>query len=152
MNTIEVKTSELEGAALDWAVAQIDPMCDGLSWVFSEKYKTFVGIAQIDGDSTVCAFLSSKISVFGHGLRMALRRAQATHYRPSTDWSQGGPLIDRYSINIGRRDGVSLAQCMELQSHALSGQTTLIAACRAIVDAKLGDTVQVPADLIGGAA
>lgn len=73
-------------------------------------------------------------------------------WTPSTDWSQGGPLIEKYQIEIKWYgvDGLAMwwnAWHQDIVQFQL-GDTILIAACRAIVAAKLGDTVDVPAELV----
>ncbi|SIR65520.1 Protein of unknown function [Aeromonas sp. RU39B] len=108
---VEVKTADLTGPALDWAVAQVE------------------GVACTP--HTIKRF-----------------------YRPSTDWSQGGPLRDKYDVGIEPSvpDGRPYAYVPGRDLDGSRGETALIAICRAIVAAKLGDVVQVPTALIGGAA
>lgn len=106
---VEVKTSELTGAALDWAVgvAEGNPMRVPVSDVVWSDH---------------------------HG-----------SYAPSIDWAQGGPLIERYRIQIApvrRRQWLAMHEAGDF----LSG-SPLVSICRAIVAAKLGDVVQVPASL-----
>lgn len=70
----------------------------------------------------------------------------------STDWSQGGPIIERERINI--RDEVShwaswmwdATRCGDVSYY---GPTPLIAAMRCFVASKLGDEVDVPDELLG---
>ena len=98
-----MKTNELTGVALDWAVAEAEghdfPAADAFCGIFN----------------------------------------------PSTDWTQGGPIIEREeicmlapvrglwrSINMGRTQ---------------YGPTPLIAAMRCYVASKLGDEVDVPEEL-----
>jgi hypothetical protein len=95
-----MKTSELTGAALDWAVAKAI------------------------GD-----------------------------YRPvpvpkySTDWAQGGPIIEREGIALYLYGGA------EWNAHVgeseYNGPTPLIAAMHCYVASKLGDEVEVPTELKG---
>jgi len=75
----------------------------------------------------------------------------------STDWSKGGPLIDEYNISIIKEDGedecaayIDLYVYYEKWDYASIGvgQTRLIAAMRCIVIRKLGETVDVPAELL----
>ncbi|SEJ85457.1 phage protein NinX family protein [Achromobacter sp. NFACC18-2] len=76
-------------------------------------------------------------------------------WRPSADWSQGGPIIEREGLNVQ----VNLAQG---GWHAMRarptpgrikgfsgrfGATPLIAAMRCYVASKLGDSVDVPDSL-----
>lgn len=76
------------------------------------------------------------------------------HNKPpkfSTDWAKGGPLIAKYGNSIGMELRISENSASFLQSGMRVGytaSTVLIAACRAIVAAKLGDTVAVPAELL----
>ena len=102
-----MKTSELQGAALDWAVAK----CSG---------------------TTMMAFFTRN------------------EYAPSTDWEQGGPIIERERIRLDcpwnpgpyealcKIDGVT-AWC--------EGSTALIAAMRCYVTSKLGEEVEIPEGL-----
>lgn len=110
MEMVEVKASELIGAALDWAVAKAE------------------------GDD----HWTSDRNVDWFAWRMR-------NWKPSTDWSQGGPLIDKYRVAFEDNLGDWFA-C--IPGGMANGETHLIASCRAIVAAKLGDTVQVPAELL----
>jgi hypothetical protein len=116
-----MKTSELQGAALDWAVAK----CEG--WDVIKLEKNFIlGTA---GD--------------------------ASDY--STDWSQGGPIIEREGISIdcvrcdGRIDGwqamSEVADDENWDANVHYGPTPLIAAMRCFVASKLGDEVEIPEEL-----
>ncbi|EMS3863840.1 TPA: DUF2591 domain-containing protein [Pseudomonas aeruginosa] len=121
--TVEVKTCELEGAALDWAVAVI------------EGY-----------DLMKHPFRRAFIPNFGY-----------CDYSPSTNWTFGGPLIEKHRFEFewigsdwhGEPLRLFTACGCDMPADATSaGPTHLIAACRAIVRAKLGETVSVPAELI----
>lgn len=124
---VEVKTADLAGVALDWAVAQAEGR----------------DLATLDSDPGVL------YEVFLGMLGAA--------YRPSSDWSQGGPLIDVYQVEFSICDTTDIvgASMFCWKSYGKShrtrwskGETHLIAACRAIVSAKLGDTVSVPRELM----
>ncbi len=120
---IEVKTAELSGAALRWAVAQ----AEGLEvTIYPPEY--------------------------GNGHRIAVKGRSET-YRPDTNWSQGGPLFSKHLIEfvVEHEDVICAVLCDDYGmqvSEFRCGETHLIAACRAIVAAKLGDTVAVPAELL----
>ena len=107
---IEVKTAELEGAALDWAIGKVEA-----------------------GDNWENEFF---------------RLGWLQRWAPSTDWSQGGLLIDEHRVLFGQHFGVFVATIPGLAPTHAAGETHLIASCRVIVAAKLGDTVQVPAELV----
>jgi hypothetical protein len=123
-----MKTSELTGAALDWAVAKCEtgqPLDRNGPFIVAFKY--------------------------------------------STDWSQGGPIIERERIHIScwptradtretnpnpwyaqefRRGAVSHDDYFDPYKNDMSGPTPLIAAMRCVVASKLGDEVEIPEELL----
>ena len=116
-----MKTSELTGPALDWAVAK----CEGDEYApeFAEDH---------DGNEY-----------------------PASAY--STDWAQGGPIIEREGITLKQvADGtwradyskaVLKADKSAYAYLANKGQTPLVAAMRCFVASKLGEEVNIPAEL-----
>lgn len=139
---VELKVSELEGAALDWAVGEVlvasgemtrDPMAIGLPYlsgrfVFGAGKETHLTLK--DGSKHI-----------EHGC--------GSPWDPSSDWGQGGTLRDKYDVGIehGVPDGIPYAYFPGRYLDGSRGETALIALCRAIVSAKLGDVVQVPTEL-----
>ena len=112
-----MKTNELTGAALDWAVNQIEECCDDPSTPFF-----------------------------------------------STDWAQGGPIIEREKIgfwwatHFKDDDGVEYgnhwyaemgctADNADKPYDIATGPTPLIAAMRCYVASKLGDNIDIPEEL-----
>ena len=70
------------------------------------------------------------------------------HY--STDWSQGGPIIEREYIDIEYLPGDCVWQaqaCLQDEYCTQYGLTPLIAAMRCFVASRLGDEVEIPAEL-----
>lgn len=128
---IEVKTAELIGPALDWAVAKANG--------FAVQVRPY---AEFCNAST------------GHKVKARYHRVwyefdgDLEEYSPSADWSQGGPLIDKHNVEILRAGDCVMAKLYGLTNAAGDGKTPLIAACRAIVAAKLGDAVSVPEELV----
>lgn len=111
----QVKTSELTGAALDYAVAK----CEGLGKVSDIYFKDY-----------------------------------------SSDWYQGGQIIEREGITITPLSAVAQVKYgakwetfqwdddkNDCKNHA-TGETPLIAAMRCYVASKLGDVVDVPDELL----
>ena len=99
-----MKTAELTGAALDWAVAK----CEG---------------HDMDYFQVVDA------------------------YMPSTDWAQGGAIIERERIEL-RGDGDDGWIACDNLNLEQTGTTPLEAAMRCYVASKLGDEVEVPEELM----
>ena len=99
---MKIKTSELTGAALDWAVAECE------------------NVYCFDGS-----------------------------YTPSTNWSQGGPIIEREWIDLHCvNDSLWEAECPAPGGLAMqNGPTPLIAAMRCYCCAKLGDEIDIPEEL-----
>lgn len=103
-----MKTSELIGPALDWAVAQAE------------------GIALVDG----CIFTKDPFD-------------EQVLYSPSTDWSQGGTIIEREWIEIVPWPNESdeelrwrATQYDAVTPVICAGPTALIAAMRCYVASK----------------
>lgn len=71
----------------------------------------------------------------------------------STDWAQGGPIIEREGITVSKEDGAWSAYFRENlfeddgSEHWQTGPTPLIAAMRVFVASKLGDEVEIPEEL-----
>lgn len=110
-----MKTSELTGAALDWAVAK----CEGFSY---ERYE--------------CN--RKKWENGSH---------KPQHWQPSTNWAQGGPIIEREKIEIFIRDEVWFAYSSFSVPEDFPGPTALIAAMRCYVASQLGDNIDIPKEL-----
>ena len=69
------------------------------------------------------------------------------HLHPSTDWAQGGPIIERENIALyPHGDGTYEAEVF-LNPKRGAGPTPLIAAMRCYVASKLGDEVEIPEEL-----
>lgn len=130
---MKIKTQGLIGPALDWSVAKA------------------VGYDRImvgSGGSTVWAVKYEGNQVISHH----------DDYSPSTDWEQCGPLISHYQVEFYHQGGYYTAiidsdtqeNCLEcgcVIDGGINGTDHLLAACRAIVAANLGDTVDVPEEL-----
>jgi hypothetical protein len=114
-----MKTAELTGAALDWAVAK----CEGPNSVASCYY---------DEDD----------------LPMCRDEALYMEWQPSTNWAQGGPIIEREKIAVWHRGDEWPWRAQQSDtSHLKGGPTPLIAAMRCYVASKLGDEVEIPQEL-----
>ena len=120
---MQVKTSELIGAALDWTVAScLGAIHESGFW-----------------DEIESSYYSRPASY-------------------STDWAQGGPIIEREEIATQCRyvDGELvdwMADSFKLNDEEgmeQYGPTPLIAAMRCFVASKMGDEVDVPEELIKG--
>ena len=113
-----MKTSELQGAALDWAVAKAQGYFD-------------------DGATSAKHFLD-------------MREAGVHWTRGSTDWAEGGPIIERECVDI-MFEGPEWYAYMRWEDKTLQydGPTPLIAAMRCYVASKLGDEIDVPNTLKG---
>jgi hypothetical protein len=117
-----MKTNELIGPALDWAVAKCLPNATDVT--------------------------------FKNGV---VRRQPVQYmFSPSTDWAQGGPIIDSMGRCGLRITGSKCRYASDkptfsasLNSHYKSyGLTPLIAAMRCYVASKLGDEVDLPEELL----
>lgn len=67
----------------------------------------------------------------------------------STDWAQGGPIIEREKLDVGTYRGAWRA-AQHVGSAAPMygyGPTPLIAAMRCYVASKMGDDIEIPTEL-----
>ena len=125
-----MKTAELNGAALDWAVAKCEGELDQADHYLHESTGAFM-------------LEQGEVSVL---------------YSPSTTWNQGGPIIEREIFKLFRNVGGTLTAQAKYRTedgtvsgqvswYSGSGPTLLIAAMRCYVASKLGDEVELPEDL-----
>jgi hypothetical protein len=102
---MKVKTNELSGTALDWAVFEAEY---GKPYEFTNAYK------------------------------------------PSEDWAQGGPIIERERIELVAvelgEEWIARDYWKEFAEQ--SGPTPLVAAMRCYVASKLGEEVEVPNEIV----
>lgn len=142
-----IKTEDLNGPALDWAVAK----CEGFTPVEHTRLATVMverknarGVMQPEHISALCF---------------------------STNWSLGGPIIERECLAIfpgiyvkpmfwcavqvpggsqpfSLRDLDGEAAWYFTEDEVMVGPTPLVAAMRCLVASKLGDEVEVPEELI----
>ena len=103
-----MKTFELTGAALDWAVAK----CEGVEFTYEDH----------PAHELIC-------------------------FKYSTDWAQGGPIIEREKIQI-KENGHGHWFAKIGKGKWMRGLTPLIAAMRCYVASQFGDTVDVPSELM----
>lgn len=116
-----MKTSELTGVALDWAVAEASQ---------TPIYRSGKTLTRMDMDG-------------------------GEYWCPSTNWSQGGPIIERETIELKRGNSLYFPKGNEHGDYyeplwiagKQHGQTPLVAAMRCYVASKLGDEVDVPKEL-----
>lgn len=73
-------------------------------------------------------------------------RVESSVYSPSSDWSQGGPIIERHKImvawNVDHWISGANAALDDPHDRIWSGRTALIAAMRAHVASVFGDDVR----------
>jgi hypothetical protein len=73
---------------------------------------------------------------------------EGKRYSPSTDWAQGGPIIERERIATVYRAGEYwLSYTFDGAEFEGIGPTPLIAAMRCFVSSKLGGEVEIPEEL-----
>lgn len=125
-----MKTSELTGAALDWAVAKAD-----------DNLYPIGDVRLLDGRLVI-------IEPGDYERTDTWRR-----HNPTESWAQGGLIIEREIIEHGLLISSRLGKCEAVypplapQWVTYYGNTPLIAAMRCYVASKLGDEVDVPEEL-----
>lgn len=128
---MKIKTSELIGPTLDWAVAK----CEGRIIGFN-----LGGGLEVRGRTESGAELPEYWDLW-------------TQWNPSTNWSQGGPIIEEEKLDAFWNPDVewwSVAGWDDRSKRevVMRHNSYLIAAMRCYVASKLGDVVEVPDELI----
>ncbi len=134
---MKIKTSELIGAALDWAVAKCEGALSPLGNVIvkgraDRSHKLIITVGEIE-DPIV-------------------------EYSPSTDWAQGGHLLEEELMQVFNYAKSSPNEPWFVEKNHFgrhhkagrsyaSGPTILIAVMRCFVASRLGDEVDVPEEL-----
>lgn len=119
---MKIKTSELIAPALDWAVAK-------------------------------CAYTDGRaIQTHPHYISVENYKSAGGFFRfePSTNWSQGGQIIERERICIYYEERLAPVNTWRGYLnfiHDSVGPTPLIAAMRCVVAVHLGDEVEIPEEL-----
>ena len=124
---MKVKTTELTGISLDYAVA----LASGATAFQSDDIRWFFTL---------------------HGDTYALSSGWGSmSYHPSTNWAQGGPLIQMYEIDLKSvEEGVWQASNIfdDMEWYHFLGYSPLEAAMRCHVAHKLGEEVEIPEELL----
>ena len=119
-----MKTSALIGPALDWAVAK----CEGYTDLRRNPHR----------------FANDMLVMTAPHAEWGVEYLVDLDY--STDWSKGGPIIEREGLTLTHQEPWWGAQTDD--DVFAWGDTPLIAAMRCYVASKLGETVEVPNELI----
>ena len=123
---MKVKTADLIGTALDWAVAK----CLGA---------TRIQLYQYNGRRMI---------------RVSLPEGIHAPWEPSRYWGQGGPIIEREWLDLtswpNESDEDMRWECTQYDSITgrTFGPTPLIAAMRCYVASRLGDEIEIPEELL----
>lgn len=142
-----VKTSELSGRALDWAVAQA-----------VGGYELIPVPPDADGENE--GVVLAPVGCLERGYTFPPKGRLRIDFfvkQYSGDWSESGNLVEKYSIELvnelipdeqwgGRM--VWSASCNYVQDGYEDGDTPCIAICRAVVAVKIGQEVSVPEELL----
>lgn len=127
-----MKTRELIGNDLDWAVAKA------------------AGLIDLD---VKLGFMLTKVVVLDDGVPFDMRSGK--WYSPSTNWAQGGPILELAGIdtinakNVGHDHNWMAAWPVRFGSRSdyYRGETKLIAGLRCYVASKLGEEINLPKEL-----
>ena len=129
---IEVKTADLGGEALGWAMGT------------AEGLDLFMAPPEY----------GNPWRVFARYQGQAIEHTK--RYNPWEDWSLGGPLIEKHELTVEPSAWDWQHRCVlwrvqqEDETRYFEHVSPLTAAMRAAAHAKLGDTVQVPKELMHG--
>ena len=121
---MKVKTHDLTGAALDYAVA----MCNWPELVWGDT----IGL-----------------SAHARGLIVIPERKEPDCYwSPSTNWSQGGPLIEQALLVVSPHPKYGWQCRAYMDTITYKGSSFLMAAMRCYVVQSIGDEIDIPEELV----
>ena len=124
---MKIKTTEITGPALDWVVAQV---------VHANLQRTYG--EPVFNPKTKRIYQTQGLQQIG------------VNYSPSTNWAQGGPILEREGITVCHGSpvhGLEWLACDRSSTHIQHGPSYLIAAMRCFVASKLGEEVELPEKL-----
>ena len=122
-----IKTSELISPVLDWAVAKA---------------------LNLNLIKNPFRFSHGSESGWWIDKGIAFQKIGPRGFHPSTNWSQGGPIIEQEKIEFSWEDKQTICTArVEISPQGMAcaeGSTPLIAAMRCLVASKLGEEIEVP--------
>lgn len=123
-----IKTSELIGPALDYAVAK----CEGIQTLYETRLS----------DDVKKLYVADASGTY----------RTSEYFEPSTNWAQSGPFIEREEIDLNcyesPKTGIGWWSAEITGTNARAKAISpLIAAMRCYIASKLGDTVEIPNEL-----
>ena len=124
---MKIKTTEITGPALDWVVAQV---------VHASLQRTYG--EPVFNPKTKRIYQTQGLQQIG------------VNYSPSTNWAQGGPIIESNEIDLKSvEEGVWQASNIfdDMEWYHFLGYSPLEAAMRCLVAHKLGEEVEIPEEL-----
>lgn len=123
---VKIKTSQLTGAALDWAVAR----AEGYAWRLER-------------------------GCYGSGYHVVIEEPapsvkRFSVFRPSSDWGQGGRLVESHKIWLSAPINcrVEWRASVDDSCGSIGGGNALEAACKAVVESLLGPEIEIPEELV----
>lgn len=125
---MKIKTSDLIDAQLDWAAAKCQGYVEQGVYGTPEFRDSEVYLRYCDAVLNSC-------------------------YSPTTDWAQAGPLLNQHKISRTiDHSGLWIAYAgynlNDEQRHMQCDRSELVAGLRCLVALNLGDTVEVPDELL----
>lgn len=133
MSTVKIKTADLTGAALDWAVA----IAEGFkpNQLYISKYPhspASIYTRTFDDDGNPEGYMTGPNRLY------------------SQKWEAGGPIIEREKLDLWWCEGNGFYTATKSGGKSVEdGATPLIAAMRCYVASELGDEVEIPEELTG---
>jgi hypothetical protein len=166
---MKIKTSELIGLALDWAVAVLEGHSVAILTVEEQRQRWMERI-HLDEEHRereyweqyILPSVKPRICVLSQdGYKSGPNHSEAPMpfskgipvFCYSTSWLQGGPIIERLMLQKGLvlRCWVEKGQCeasLDFPHKFSFGPTPLIAVMRCYVAGEMGDEIEIPEELI----
>lgn len=144
---MKIKTSELIRPALDWVVAKCEDLPLMLDPMGFRKERL-----EAPQSGWWVWYGTQESMLIGY---KPTRPSDIQGYSPSTDWAQGGPIIERERIEFSiltKKAGFIMAIGVSSDGNSIvsaEDPTYLTAAMRCYVASKIGDEIEIPDELVG---
>ncbi len=129
---MKVKVSELEGRALNWAVASV-------LWGKSRPSGNWHCFDTGNPDEPQVI------------VRELPKAIQDDEYNPSGNWAHFGPMVDTYKIEVSHEEQITVAAGIPDENGHVEwqvGTNAREAGCRAVVAAKYDVVIEIPDELM----
>jgi len=139
-----MKTADLTGALLDYWVARAETKGKGMRW--EQQGRDWIGFGTIGSSPEFAFWIVTDATLLHDRAGLSAAYPSARFYSPSTNWAQGGPILERMRLLeangcVGGMGWYVRGPWAPCDGDQVYGDTLLEAAMRSYVLSKFGREV-----------